>query len=38
MRIVWNDTAKTGSTRSSQPRRKRKKKIMFFISKTIVNF
>lgn len=32
MRIVWNDTAKTGSTRSSQPRRKRKKKnhVLYF--------
>lgn len=31
MRIVWNDTAKTGSTRSSQPRRKRKKNhVLYF--------
>lgn len=37
MRIVWNDTAKTSSTRSSQPRRKEKKSY-FFISKAVVNF
>lgn len=33
MRIVWNDTAKTGNTESSESRRKRKKKSHVLSSK-----